>query len=60
MLYLSCVRPRDVSDYLRGLLQVQPGLGDDPLGVLQLRLELAVFSGHLLKQLTHTHTHTRK
>lgn len=41
------------SRYLRGLLQVQPGLSDDPLGVLQLSLELAVFSGHLLKHLTH-------
>lgn len=56
MLYLSCVCPRDILDYLCGFLQVQPGLSDDPLSVLQLRLELAVFSGHLLKQLTHTHT----
>lgn len=42
--------------YLCGLFQVQPGLTDNPLSVVQLRLELAVFSGDLLKQLTHTHT----
>lgn len=37
--------------HLCGLFQFQAGLTDDPLGVLQLRLELAVFSGDLLKQL---------
>lgn len=37
--------------HLRGLFQFQPGLTDNPLCVLQLRLELAVFSGDLLKQL---------
>lgn len=37
--------------HLRGLFQFQAGLTDNPLGVLQLRLELAVFSGDLLEQL---------
>lgn len=40
--------------HLCGFIQVQPGLTDDPLSVLQLGLELAVFSGQLLKQLTQT------
>lgn len=47
--------------HLRGLFQIQPGLSDTPLSVLELWLELAVLSGNLLKQLTnttHTHTHT--
>lgn len=37
--------------HLCGLFQFQAGLTDNPLGVLQLGLELAVFSGDLLKQL---------
>lgn len=37
--------------HLRGLFQFQAGLTDNPLGVLQLSLELAVFSGDLLEQL---------
>lgn len=45
-----------MSLHLSRFLQLHPGLTDDPLSVLQLSLELAVFSGHLLKQLRHTHT----
>lgn len=45
--------------HLCGLFQVQPGLTDNPLGVLQLRLELTVFSGHLFEQLRQTHTPTQ-
>lgn len=41
--------------HLRGLFQFQPGLTDHPLVVLQLRLELTVFSGDLFKQLRQTH-----
>lgn len=37
--------------HLCGLFQLQAGLTDNPLGVLQLSLELPVFSGDLLKQL---------
>lgn len=49
-----------LSLHLCGLFQVQPGLTDNPLGVLQLRLELTVFSGDLFKQLRQTTQRTSK
>lgn len=49
-----------LSHHLCGLFQVQPGLTDNSLGVLQLRLELTVFSGDLLEHLRHRGAHTSK
>lgn len=49
-----------MSLHLRCLVQLHPGLTDHPLRVLQLSLELAVLSGHLLKQLTHTQRMTER
>lgn len=59
---LGCLQWQFVclSHHLCGLFQVQPGLTDNSLGVLQLRLELTVFSGDLLEHLRHRGTHTNK